>query len=134
MGPQSEGRPSGDGRAYGMSSGRDDGRYQQSRDLDPNMQPQQQNWPNPAFASENRSPASPSISLNGREREGDPRKLSTERERSRTRSNRKGSGQLRICKKCGEPLTGQFVRALGGTFHLDCFKCRVSSDLEMLAS
>ncbi len=31
----------------------------------------------------------------------------------------------RICKKCGESLTGQFVRALGGTFHLDCFLCRV---------
>ena len=31
----------------------------------------------------------------------------------------------RKCKKCGESLTGQFVRALGGTFHLDCFKCRV---------
>jgi hypothetical protein len=30
---------------------------------------------------------------------------------------------VRICKKCGEALTGQFVRALGGTFHLDCFKC-----------
>lgn len=32
----------------------------------------------------------------------------------------------RLCQKCGEPLTGQFVRALGGTFHLECFKCRVS--------
>lgn len=32
----------------------------------------------------------------------------------------------RICGKCQGPLTGQFVRALGGTFHLDCFKCRVS--------
>ncbi|KAH0608062.1 uncharacterized protein H6S33_002114 [Morchella sextelata] len=30
----------------------------------------------------------------------------------------------RICGKCQGPLTGQFVRALGGTFHLDCFKCR----------
>ena len=35
------------------------------------------------------------------------------------------SGQLRICKACEEPLEGQFVRALGGTFHLACFKCRV---------
>lgn len=31
----------------------------------------------------------------------------------------------RICKKCGESLTGQFVRALGGTFHLECFRCEV---------
>lgn len=49
-------------------------------------------------------------------------------ERSRSRTNgstgRKSSnGQGRICKKCGDSLTGQFVRALGGTFHLDCFKC-----------
>lgn len=50
---------------------------------------------------------------------------SGERNRSRQRSARTASGQLRICKKCGEPLTGQFVRALDGTFHLDCFKCRV---------
>lgn len=44
--------------------------------------------------------------------------------RSRQRDGRTASGQLRICSKCGEPLTGQFVRALDGTFHLDCFKCR----------
>lgn len=49
---------------------------------------------------------------------------SGERNRSRGRG-RTASGQLRICHKCGEPLTGQFVRALDGTFHLDCFKCRV---------
>ncbi|KAI5804929.1 hypothetical protein EDC01DRAFT_350474 [Geopyxis carbonaria] len=30
----------------------------------------------------------------------------------------------RICHKCQGTLTGQFVRALGGTFHLDCFKCK----------
>lgn len=29
-----------------------------------------------------------------------------------------------MCAKCGESLTGQFVRALEGTYHLDCFKCR----------
>ena len=50
------------------------------------------------------------------------------RERSRTNGTAGGKsahGTLRLCKKCGEPLTGQFVRALGGTFHLECFKCRV---------
>lgn len=55
-----------------------------------------------------------------------PPRKSGERNRSRQRNGRTASGQLRICKKCGEPLTGQFVRALDGTFHLDCFKCRVS--------
>ncbi|KAI9676547.1 MAG: hypothetical protein M1817_000706 [Caeruleum heppii] len=51
----------------------------------------------------------------------------TTRDRSRTNgsaSGKNGSGTLRFCKKCLEPLTGQFVRALGGTFHLDCYKCR----------
>jgi len=30
----------------------------------------------------------------------------------------------RSCRKCREPLVGQFVRALGSTYHLDCFRCR----------
>jgi hypothetical protein len=55
------------------------------------------------------------------------------RDRSQSRSNggagaKTSSGSKRICKKCGELLTGQFVRALGGTFHLDCFRCRVGYD------
>ncbi|ROT37285.1 rho-type GTPase-activating protein [Sodiomyces alkalinus F11] len=54
----------------------------------------------------------------------DDTRRSGERNRSRHRSGRSASGPQRICKKCGEPLTGQFVRALDGTFHLDCFKCR----------
>ncbi|KAI9798957.1 MAG: hypothetical protein M1833_004310 [Piccolia ochrophora] len=61
----------------------------------------------------------------------------TERERESSRSEathrmradgnngeRRPSGTTRLCKKCNEVLTGQFVRALGGTFHLECFKCR----------
>jgi hypothetical protein len=63
-------------------------------------------------------------SLPDRSRDPDGRR-SGERTRSRQRSGRSASGQQRACKKCGEPLTGQFVRALDGTFHLDCFKCRV---------
>ncbi|KAJ9245833.1 hypothetical protein DTO271D3_6079 [Paecilomyces variotii] len=54
------------------------------------------------------------------------RDRSGQRERARTngRSHTKSpSSSPRICKKCGETLTGQFVRALGGTFHLECFKC-----------
>ncbi|PHH69315.1 hypothetical protein CDD80_6833 [Ophiocordyceps camponoti-rufipedis] len=53
-----------------------------------------------------------------------PPRHSDERNRSRQRNGRNASGQTRTCNKCGEPLTGQFVRALDGTFHLDCFKCR----------
>lgn len=158
MGPQSEGRPSGDGRGYGGQAQTDDGRrymadrevgmqdryqsdrdigmqdrfqqgrdlatqdrYQSSRDIDMQDAP----LPMPgAFGPDTRLTASPSGSASGKEREGDP-KTSGERNRSRTRNGRTASGQLRMCKKCGEPLTGQFVRALGGTFHLDCFRCRV---------
>jgi hypothetical protein len=146
MGPQSEGRPSGDGRGYGGQAHAEDGRryqsdrevgmqdrFQQGRDLatqdryqsDRDIDMQDASLPMPgAFAPDTRLTASPSGSASGRDREGDP-KTSGERNRSRTRNGRTASGQLRMCKKCGEPLTGQFVRALGGTFHLDCFKCRV---------
>jgi hypothetical protein len=30
-----------------------------------------------------------------------------------------------LCFSCGLPMTGQFVRALGTVYHLDCFKCKV---------
>ena len=35
----------------------------------------------------------------------------------------KSRGRSKVCGKCGEPLTGQFVRALGDTYHLECFTC-----------
>ena len=28
-----------------------------------------------------------------------------------------------VCAACMRPMTGQFVRALGGVYHLDCFRC-----------
>ncbi|KAL2178530.1 uncharacterized protein P884DRAFT_268537 [Thermothelomyces heterothallicus CBS 202.75] len=68
-----------------------------------------------------RPPASPALSADNTDTES---RRSEERNRSRPRGSRSASGQVRTCKKCGEPLTGQFVRALDGTFHLDCFKCR----------
>jgi len=70
-----------------------------------------------------RQPASPALSADNTDTES---RRSGERNRSKPRGSRSASGQVRTCKKCGEPLTGQFVRALDGTFHLDCFKCRVS--------
>lgn len=129
MGPQSEGGPSGGGRSFGAQAYSDDaGRYTSDRDV--NMLDDQLPRPNGAFASANMGAASPAGSTGSprdRERDADTPKSSGERNRSRsrTRSGKTGSGQLRVCKKCGDPLTGQFVRALGGTFHLDCFRCRV---------
>lgn len=32
------------------------------------------------------------------------------------------------CSACHQPMSGQFVRALGTVFHLDCFRCRVRVD------
>lgn len=40
-----------------------------------------------------------------------------------TRNGAGGSSSSKICDKCGLSMSGQFVRALGGTFHLDCFRC-----------
>lgn len=44
-------------------------------------------------------------------------------------SNTTSSGHRKtsqLCAKCNQPMTGQFVRALGAVFHLDCFRCQVS--------
>lgn len=46
--------------------------------------------------------------------------------KERSKSNgRRPSGQQRSCGKCQMHLTGQFVRALGDTYHLECFTCHV---------
>ena len=60
------------------------------------------------------------------------RDRSNVRDRSRPngRPHNKSPGSSRVCQKCNEPLTGQFVRALGGTFHLECFKCEVCDIFE----
>ncbi len=120
-----EGGPPGEGRNYPPQQYADDQRrYQLDREV---SQDQQLSRPNGAFTTDNRLATSPAGSTNGRDKEAEPPKTSGEskRSRSRTRNGRTGSGQLRVCKKCGEPLTGQFVRALGGTFHLECFRCAV---------
>jgi len=45
-------------------------------------------------------------------------------------STSSGSASGHTCAKCGQPMTGQFVRALGLVFHLNCFTCGTSSDPE----
>ena len=51
--------------------------------------------------------------------------------REKTRVNGSGGtkppASHKTCGKCGQQLAGQFVRAIGGTFHLECFKCQVRS-------
>ncbi|EED13239.1 Rho GTPase activator (Lrg11), putative [Talaromyces stipitatus ATCC 10500] len=70
--------------------------------------------PAPTYQPDNRVGRNPPESEERHESD-EQRDISTPRERSRP--------SRRTCKKCGEPLTGQFVRALNGTFHLECFKC-----------
>ena len=65
-------------------------------------------------------------------RDKDAAKSKTGQDRSRINgSTDERKPHQRICNKCGEPLTGQFVRALGGTFHLECFKCQVCGSLKV---
>jgi hypothetical protein len=46
---------------------------------------------------------------------------------SSSSSKEKSARRDQTCDACGKPMTGQFVRALGVVFHLDCFRCRVSA-------
>lgn len=65
----------------------------------------------------------------GRQHDANPN-ASASRPRGGTGSKSPGRNS-RVCKRCGEPLLGQFVRALGGTYHLDCFQCNVSFDQDL---
>lgn len=120
-GPDHDGGPP-DDRPYGQpSSGEMHFQIEREREL-ANRTPTSLRQ-NGGYGTPTRAPGSPALSLADRNKEGDPRESG---ERNRSRNGRTASGRLRTCKKCGEPLTGQFVRALDGTFHLDCFRCRVS--------
>ncbi|KAL1996287.1 hypothetical protein VTN49DRAFT_339 [Thermomyces lanuginosus] len=60
----------------------------------------------------------------------DPQEPPRDRSRPHPRTSTKSPGNAtRLCKECGEQLTGQFVRALAGTYHLECFKCRDCGDI-----
>jgi len=89
----------------------------------------QSNHPAAANASANDSQYDSDTRYSTESRSGRKRSLgaSGTNERSRSRTNgstgKSSNGTVRTCRKCGDALTGQFVRALGGTFHLDCFKC-----------
>ena len=149
MGPQSEGRPSTD-RRPGDTGYNNRGPYrQQSSEDNQDTQPQRTNGYGQADTPKQRfmappiatgDPRSPNGSLphtpvegrNDRSRDRTQELPVRERSRPNGAPGGKPSGALRICKKCGEPLTGQFVRALGGTFHLDCFRCRVGKSSPLL--
>ena len=61
-----------------------------------------------------------------------PPRLSTDPDQQQVAAKPKKTGK--ICGKCGEGLTGQFVRALGDTYHLECFTCHVSRALSSVSA
>ncbi|KAK3693843.1 hypothetical protein B0T22DRAFT_53220 [Podospora appendiculata] len=114
------GQGSGNDWAHGHSQA-GDAPYQMDQDQLANITPTSSRQ-NGAYGNQFGRPlASPALSAGDTDTES---RRSGERNRSRARASRNPSGQVRVCKKCGETLMGQFVRALDGTFHLDCFKCR----------
>ena len=143
MSPQSEGRPSTDRRpgdgAYNSRGGYrqqgpniEDTQYRQAGQSNGYGQadaPKQRLMGPPLATGEAWSPNGSSNHSPVDGRNGRSKDLAQDlpvRERSRTNgASGSKSHTLRLCQKCSEPLTGQFVRALGGTFHLECFKCRV---------
>ena len=143
MSPQSEGRPSTD-RRVGDGAYSTGGVSRQQHYEPVNQQlgangylasdfPQQRHMGPVAGDDQNTNgnlPPSPVDGREGRNRKSDTTFTLPVRERSRTNGHsdtQSSTGALRICRKCGEPLLGQFVRALDGMFHLHCFKCRVSA-------
>ncbi|GAA6027221.1 hypothetical protein JCM8097_002498 [Rhodosporidiobolus ruineniae] len=79
----------------------------------------------------NSGDSNPSSSSGGGGAGGGSRNVSRERERSErgerkeksTAAGGSGGGSGALCAKCELPMTGQFVRALGTVYHLDCFRC-----------
>ena len=141
MSPQSEGRPSTDRRAGDGAYGNRGSPWQQN-----NESGNQQKGTNGHMASDASQqrfmgsaagdeqtlkgslPPSPVDGREGRDRNRDNTMDLPLRERSRTNGHsgsQSTGGTMRFCNKCNEPLTGQFVRALEGTFHLQCFRCQV---------
>ncbi|KAK1023672.1 Rho-type GTPase activating protein Rga1, partial [Friedmanniomyces endolithicus] len=109
------GLPSDDDRPPGAANG---GNYY---DDQPSIPTQEQSAPANGQANlPLRSYASTEVSAQTRDR-GDS--VADPRERMRREGSRRPSGQQRVCGKCGRGLTGQFVRALGDTYHLECFTC-----------
>jgi hypothetical protein len=94
-------------------------------------------YPSPAPSPTTRSPALGSTSSHpDRSNSGDssasqpggePRPSEKPSGRSGGGSSREGGALVpQACASCHLPMTGQFVRALGTVYHLDCFRCQVS--------
>ncbi|KAF2187118.1 rho-type GTPase-activating protein-like protein [Zopfia rhizophila CBS 207.26] len=111
MGTPVEGRPSLEGQGPPQQYG-----------YDPrgNGLARQPTYPFDTHATQNLSPRKRGDELARSPTDPDQDQLNpVAREKPKSGSGRSG----KICGKCGESLTGQFVRALGDTYHLECFTC-----------
>lgn len=79
-------------------------------------QPNTSNKPSPTTTSNSTSTPTSSTSNNN--------SLSRPVSKPTSPGNSSASGQSSICSACGKHIDGQFVRALNGQYHLECFRCR----------
>lgn len=61
----------------------------------------------------------------GSRRSSERPRAASGKDRQEANGSRRPSHTTRICGKCEGQLTGQFVRALENTYHLECFTCNV---------
>jgi hypothetical protein len=66
----------------------------------------------------------------GLDRQNSDNSLLSAPDKKASGSSRRPSGS-RVCGKCGKSLSGQFVRALDATYHLECFTCHVNCSESM---
>jgi hypothetical protein len=64
----------------------------------------------------------------GLDRQNSDNSMLSSGDKKQSGGSRKPSGS-RMCAKCGKSLSGQFVRALDATYHLECFTCHVTVPL-----
>ncbi|PGH14664.1 hypothetical protein AJ80_05845 [Polytolypa hystricis UAMH7299] len=102
-------------------------------DMGPGSDAPWSNSPTTAGAYAGDHAQSPDTRTGRRQEPGrNPRDRSMPRDRSQPNGGTSGKSPgatPRLCKKCGESLLGQFVRALGGMYHLECFQCNDCGDI-----
>lgn len=112
MGLPSEERPPGEANGTSYHDQQSVPTAHAALDTQPNLPRQYSNTETSVQAPEGREGGS-----------GEPTPEANARDRPRGSGRRPSTH--RICGKCQRHLTGQFVRALGDTYHLECFTCHV---------
>ncbi|KDQ18981.1 hypothetical protein BOTBODRAFT_126829 [Botryobasidium botryosum FD-172 SS1] len=81
--------------------------------------------PTPSYLNPNQSPSSRSNTPSNSHSD-DTHLSAGSTQTSTTSANAAPSaqGSASLCHTCQQPMTGQFVRALGAVYHLECFRCQ----------